>query len=321
MHPVYDPFDPAFQDDPYPAYAWLREHDPVHHRPKTQQAPAYWALTRFDDVWDAVRRPEDFSSAQGLTFYPDEIGQLGPRADHRDARPAGADPAARADRQGVHASPRGSAGGQDPHVRAVAAGRLRSRHRPAPRLLDPDPDLRAGRAARGARGRARAVRSLGLGAHRARRRRVRADSGGRRSGGGRDVRVLRRRDRPASRAPAGRPGRRARGGRGRQPRRDDPAAQRLGHPRLLLRDGRRGQRHHRCADLPRDRTPRPVPRPAHAAARRPRPGPGRGRGVPADGVLRAGAWRARPRATSRSAASPSRPARRCSCSTARPTAT
>jgi hypothetical protein len=76
-HPVYDPFDPAFQDDPYPAYAWLRAHDPVHHRPKTPQAPAYWALTRFDDVWDAVRRPEDFSSAQGLTFYPDEIGQLG----------------------------------------------------------------------------------------------------------------------------------------------------------------------------------------------------------------------------------------------------
>ena len=76
-HPVYDPFDPAFQDDPYPAYAWLREHDPVHHHPKSSRAPAFWALTRFEDIWDAVRRPEDFSSAQGLTFYPDEIGQLG----------------------------------------------------------------------------------------------------------------------------------------------------------------------------------------------------------------------------------------------------
>ena len=77
MHPAYDPFDPTFQDDPYPAYAELRENDPVHHHAKTPQAPAYWALTRFADVWDAVRRPEDFSSAQGLTFYPDEIGQLG----------------------------------------------------------------------------------------------------------------------------------------------------------------------------------------------------------------------------------------------------
>ena len=74
---VYAPFDPEFQEDPYPAYAWLRQHDPVHHHAKTSQAPAYWALTRFADVWDAVRRPEDFSSAQGLTFYPDEIGQLG----------------------------------------------------------------------------------------------------------------------------------------------------------------------------------------------------------------------------------------------------
>ncbi len=49
----------------------------MHHHPKSSQAPAYWALTRFADVWDAVRRPEDFSSAKGLTFYPDEIGQLG----------------------------------------------------------------------------------------------------------------------------------------------------------------------------------------------------------------------------------------------------
>jgi cytochrome P450 len=77
VHPVYDPFDAGFQDDPYPAYAWLREHDPVHHHAKTSAAPAYWALTRFADVWEAVRRPEDFSSARGLTFYPDEIGQLG----------------------------------------------------------------------------------------------------------------------------------------------------------------------------------------------------------------------------------------------------
>ncbi|MCW2782140.1 MAG: cytochrome [Marmoricola sp.] len=77
MTEVYDPFDPAFQADPYPAYAWLREHDPVHHHAGTSIAPSFWALTRFDDVWDAVRRPEDFSSASGLTFYRDEIGQLG----------------------------------------------------------------------------------------------------------------------------------------------------------------------------------------------------------------------------------------------------
>jgi hypothetical protein len=76
-HPVYDPFDDTFQSDPYPAYDWLRDHDPVHHRPADHQAPAFWALSRFDDIWDAVRRPEVFSSASGLTFYRDEIDQLG----------------------------------------------------------------------------------------------------------------------------------------------------------------------------------------------------------------------------------------------------
>lgn len=74
---TYDPLDPAFLDDPYPAFAWLREHDPVHHRAADHRAPAFWALSRFEHVWDAVRRPEVFSSASGLTFYRDEIGQLG----------------------------------------------------------------------------------------------------------------------------------------------------------------------------------------------------------------------------------------------------
>jgi cytochrome P450 len=76
-HPVYDPFDAAFQENPYPAYSWLRDHDPVHHHPADSRAPAFWALSRFADVWDAVRRPEVFSSASGLTFFRDEIGQLG----------------------------------------------------------------------------------------------------------------------------------------------------------------------------------------------------------------------------------------------------
>src|SRR3954464_7755984 len=74
---MFDPLDPAFVADPYPGYAELRDHDPVHHHPADHRAPAFWALSRFDDVWDAVRRPEVFSSASGLTFFRDEIGQLG----------------------------------------------------------------------------------------------------------------------------------------------------------------------------------------------------------------------------------------------------
>src|SRR3954452_992621 len=74
---IFDPLDPAFVADPYPGYAWLREHEPVHHHPRDHRAPAFWALSRFEDVWQAVRRPEVFSSASGLTFFEDEIGQLG----------------------------------------------------------------------------------------------------------------------------------------------------------------------------------------------------------------------------------------------------
>jgi cytochrome P450 len=77
MAAEYDPLDPRFLADPYPAFTWLREHEPVHHRPADQRAPAFWALSRFEHIWDAVRRPEVFSSASGLTFYDDEIGQLG----------------------------------------------------------------------------------------------------------------------------------------------------------------------------------------------------------------------------------------------------
>lgn len=73
MTDVYDPFDPAFQADPYPAYRRLRDEDPVHRHAD----PPFWALSRFGDVWAAVRDAAAFSSAQGLTFFPDEIGTLG----------------------------------------------------------------------------------------------------------------------------------------------------------------------------------------------------------------------------------------------------
>lgn len=71
--PVYDPFDQEFLETPYPAYRWLRDNEPVHHN----EEHGFWALSRFDDIWEAVREPELFSSASGLTFHPDEIGKLG----------------------------------------------------------------------------------------------------------------------------------------------------------------------------------------------------------------------------------------------------
>lgn len=73
----YDPLDPAFRADPYPGYALLREEQPVHHHPGTRGIPEFWSLSRFADIWDAVREPATFSSARGLTFHADEIGKLG----------------------------------------------------------------------------------------------------------------------------------------------------------------------------------------------------------------------------------------------------
>lgn len=75
---VYDPFDPDMLDEPYPAYRWLRDHDPVHHHPRESDSrgDGFWALSRFTDIWDAVRDTETFSSARGITFE-NEVDRLG----------------------------------------------------------------------------------------------------------------------------------------------------------------------------------------------------------------------------------------------------
>ncbi len=59
--------------DPFAMYRALRENDPVHH----VEDGDYWVLTRFDDVFAAVRDTETFSSAEGLTFTYGEREALG----------------------------------------------------------------------------------------------------------------------------------------------------------------------------------------------------------------------------------------------------
>jgi hypothetical protein len=73
---AYDPYDPRLLDDPYPAYRQLRDHDPVHRHAGRQGDDDFYVLSRFEDIWDAVRRPELFSSAHGITFR-NEIAELG----------------------------------------------------------------------------------------------------------------------------------------------------------------------------------------------------------------------------------------------------
>jgi cytochrome P450 len=58
----YNPFVPEVKEDPYPYYAWLREHRPVYYNDKL----GFYVLSRYADVEAAARTPEVFSSAQGI---------------------------------------------------------------------------------------------------------------------------------------------------------------------------------------------------------------------------------------------------------------
>ena len=60
----FDPFSQAFFDDPYEIYARLRDERPVYHN----DALGFWALSRFDDVVQAHRDWNTFSSAYGVTL-------------------------------------------------------------------------------------------------------------------------------------------------------------------------------------------------------------------------------------------------------------
>ncbi|MFW0788613.1 cytochrome P450 [Gordonia sp. CPCC 205333] len=63
--------------DPYPMYASLREFDPIHHAPRTDDDDDFWVLTRHSDVLCAADDTATFSSAQGLTVVRGEIEAIG----------------------------------------------------------------------------------------------------------------------------------------------------------------------------------------------------------------------------------------------------
>ena len=61
-----DPYDYAFQDDPYPTYAWLREHAPLYQN----EEHGFWALSRHADVGAAMRDEATFSNSMGVSLDP-----------------------------------------------------------------------------------------------------------------------------------------------------------------------------------------------------------------------------------------------------------
>ena len=68
--PVYDPFSYRLHEDPYPTYAWMREHAPLYRN----DARDFWALSRYHDVRWALRDPRLFSSRNGISLEPDLWG-------------------------------------------------------------------------------------------------------------------------------------------------------------------------------------------------------------------------------------------------------
>jgi len=71
--PAYDPYSHRIHTDPYPTYAWLREHAPLYRNDERD----FWALSRYADVASALRDPALFSSRNGVALEP---GLWGPDA-------------------------------------------------------------------------------------------------------------------------------------------------------------------------------------------------------------------------------------------------
>ena len=75
---TFTPRSGASWREPWPMYAALRKHDPVHHViPDDSPAGDYWVLSRYADVSAAAIDWETFSSRDGLTVQYGEMEMYG----------------------------------------------------------------------------------------------------------------------------------------------------------------------------------------------------------------------------------------------------
>jgi cytochrome P450 family 142 subfamily A polypeptide 1 len=70
-----------YRDDPYPTYTWLRTNAPVY-----QDRQGIWGLSTYDDVVEASRHPEIFSSAGGSRPNSDPLPHMIDQDDPRHTR-------------------------------------------------------------------------------------------------------------------------------------------------------------------------------------------------------------------------------------------
>ncbi|TVT55421.1 cytochrome P450 [Amycolatopsis rhizosphaerae] len=66
----FNPYDYDFHEDPYPAYARLREQAPLYRNEELD----FWALSRYDDVTAGFRDHKRLSSANGVSLDPAAYG-------------------------------------------------------------------------------------------------------------------------------------------------------------------------------------------------------------------------------------------------------
>jgi cytochrome P450 len=62
----YNPYAHEIHDDPFPVYRQLRDLEPAYHN----DALGFWALSRYDDVMEALHDWETFISSEGITLEP-----------------------------------------------------------------------------------------------------------------------------------------------------------------------------------------------------------------------------------------------------------
>jgi cytochrome P450 len=72
----YNPFAPEVRQNPYPYYAYLRQHAPVYQVPGL----GFWAVSRYEDVLQLLRNPQGFSSAVFISALLGESNPFPPEA-------------------------------------------------------------------------------------------------------------------------------------------------------------------------------------------------------------------------------------------------
>ena len=77
-HPKFEPCNAETWPNPWPMYAALRDHDPVHHVvPENAPDQDYYVMSRHADIWAAAADHETFSSAKGLTINYGDLEMIG----------------------------------------------------------------------------------------------------------------------------------------------------------------------------------------------------------------------------------------------------